>query len=137
MKRSPWLMLAALITLAGCAASQRPVLYPNPHLKSVGDESAQRDIDQCMQFADDSNVAKSNNQVARRGAEGAAVGAAAGGVGTLIHGGSVGGGAAAGAAIGGVAGAVHGAFNNDTNPTYRNFVQRCLRERGYDVIGWQ
>ena len=34
-------------------------------------------------------------------------------------------------------GAVHGAFQNDANPTYRNFVQRCLRERGYDVIGWQ
>jgi len=72
-------MLAAMIALAGCAATQRPVLYPNSHLKSVGDESAQRDVNQCMQVADDSNVAKSNNQVARRGAEGAAVGAAAGG----------------------------------------------------------
>ena len=46
-------------------------------------------------------------------------------------------GAAAGAAVGGAAGAVHGAFRNDANPTYRNFVQRCLRDRGYDVIGWQ
>jgi outer membrane lipoprotein SlyB len=137
MKHSPWVVLAAMIALAGCAATQRPVLYPNPHLKSVGDENARRDVDQCMQLADDSSVAKSNNQVAQRGAEGAAVGAAAGGVGTLIRGGSVGGGAAAGAAIGGIAGAVHGAFHNDTNATYRNFVQRCLHERGYDVIGWQ
>jgi outer membrane lipoprotein SlyB len=137
MKLTQWLGLAGLVALTGCAATQRPVLYPNPHLKSVGDTNAQRDIDQCMQLADDSGVAKSNNQVARRGTEGAAVGAAAGGVGTLIRGGSVGGGAAAGAAIGGAAGAVHGAFQNDTNPTYRNFVQRCLRERGYDVIGWQ
>ena len=90
-----------------------------------------------MRTADDSGVSRSNNQVARRGAEGATVGAAAGGVGTLIRGGSVGGGAAAGAAVGGAAGAVHGAFHNDVNPTYRNLVQRCLRERGYDVIGWQ
>ena len=22
-------------------------------------------------------------------------------------------------------------------PTYRNFAQRCLQDRGYDVIGWQ
>ena len=88
-------------------------------------------------MAENSGVSKTNNQVARRGAEGAAVGGAAAGVATVIHGGSVGGNAAAGAAVGGVAGAVHGAFQNDTNPTYRNFVQRCLRERGYDVIGWQ
>jgi hypothetical protein len=129
--------LLVACALGACATAQRPVLYPNAHLKSVGGANAQRDIDQCMQAADDSGVARSNNQVARRGTEGAAVGAAAGGVGTLIRGGSVGGGAAAGAAIGGAAGAVHGAFQNDTNPTYRNFVQRCLRERGYDVIGWQ
>jgi hypothetical protein len=129
--------LTAAVALAACATAQRPVLYPNAHLKSVGDGTAQYDVDQCMQFAGDSGVSKSGNQVARRGAEGAAVGAAAGGVGTLIRGGSVGGGAAAGAAIGGAAGAVHGAFHNDANPTYRNFVQRCLRERGYDVIGWQ
>ena len=58
-------------------------------------------------------------RVVRRGAEGAAVGAAAG---------------AAGAA----AGAVRGGFDAaDPNPTYRRFVERCLRERGYDVIGWQ
>ena len=132
-----WLGLAAALALGACATAQRPVLYPNAHLKNIGDANAQRDIDQCMQLADESGVSRSNNQVARRGAEGAAVGAAAGGVGTLIHGGRVGGGAAAGAAIGGAAGAVHGAFQNDGNPTYRNFVQRCLRERGYDVIGWQ
>ncbi len=136
MKKLPFLTLAAAIALAACATTQRPVLYPNAHLKNVGDATAQRDIDQCMYLANDSGVSKSNNQVVKRGAEGAAVGAAAAGVGTLIRGGSVGQGAAAGAAVGGAAGAVHGAFRNDVNPTYRHFVQRCLRERGYDVIGW-
>ncbi len=136
MKTLLWLALAALLALTGCATTARPVLYPNEHLKRVGDAAAQRDIEQCTRMADDAGVAKSNNQVVRRGAEGAAVGAAAAGVGTLIRGGSVGQGAAAGAAVGGAAGAVHGAFQNNVNPTYRNFVQRCLRERGYDVIGW-
>ncbi len=126
-----------LIAAAGCATSQRPVLYPNAHLKNVGDATAQRDIDGCVQLASESGVSKSNNQVVRRGAEGAAVGGAAASVGQLIRGGSVGEAAAAGAAVGGTAGAVRGAFRNDINPTYRNFVQRCLRERGYDVIGWQ
>jgi hypothetical protein len=137
VKISRWLGLTAAVALAACAIAQRPVLYPNAHLKNVGDAYAQRDIDQCIRFADESGVSRSSNQVVRHGAEGAAVGAAAAGVGTAIHGGSVGQGAAAGAAVGAAAGAVHGAFQNDANPTYRNFVQRCLRERGYDVIGWQ
>ena len=131
------LVLATIIALSACATAQRPVLYPNAHLKNVGDANAQRDIAQCMQMAEDSGVSRSGNQVVKRGAEGAAVGAAAAGVGTQIRGGSVGAGAAVGAAVGGTAGAVHGAFHDDANPTYRNFVQRCLRERGYDVIGWQ
>ena len=137
--RSVKLVIALLAAgvMASCTTTQRPVLYPNPHLKRVGDATAQRDIDDCLRMAESSGVAKSDNKVLKRGGEGAAVGAAAAGVGTLIRGGSVGEGAAAGAAVGGVAGAVHGAFRSDLNPTYKNFVQRCLRERGYDVIGWQ
>jgi hypothetical protein len=131
------LAAAALLLVAGCATTQKPVLYPNAHLKNVGDATAQRDINECMQMADNAGVSKSNNQVVKRGAEGAAVGGAAAAVGTLIRGGSVVEGAAVGAAVGGTAGAVHGAFQNNTNPTYRNFVQRCLHDRGYDVIGWQ
>lgn len=127
----------ALALVAGCATTTKPVLYPNAHLKNVGDATAQRDIHECIELAEDSGVSKSNNQVARSGAQGAAVGGAAAAVGTLIRGGSVIQGAAAGAAVGGTAGAVHGAFRNDVNPTYRNFVQRCLHDRGYDVIGWQ
>ena len=132
----PGLAIAAVFLLAACA-TQKPVLYPNAHLKNVGDAAAQRDIDDCMRLADNAGVSKSNNRVVKSGAEGAAVGAAAASVGTLIRGGSVAEGAAAGAAVGGTAGAVRGAFHNDGNPTYRNFVQRCLRDRGYDVIGWQ
>lgn len=128
---------SALLLLAGCATNQKPVLYPNAHLKNVGDATAQRDIHECIEMAENSGVAKSNNQVLKGGAQGAAVGGAAAAVGTVIRGGSVAEGAAVGAAIGGTAGAVRGAFRNDVNPTYKNFVQRCLHDRGYDVIGWQ
>jgi outer membrane lipoprotein SlyB len=130
---------AALLSIAvgACASSQRPVLYPNTHLQSVGNETAQRDIDQCLQLADNAGLSRSNNQVVKRGAEGAAVGAAGGSVGTLVSGGNVGTGAAAGAAAGATAGAIYGALGNNANSTYRNYVQRCLHDRGYDVIGWQ
>ena len=115
LKLATMLIVAGVV--AGCATTQRPVLYPNPHLKRVGDATAQRDIDDCLRMAESSGVAKSDNEVLKRGGEGAAVGAAAAGVGTLIRGGSVGEGAVAGAAVGGVAGAVHGAFRSDLNPT--------------------
>jgi hypothetical protein len=41
-------ILIALVSIAlsACAAMQRPVLYPNAHLKDVGDATAQRDIDE-------------------------------------------------------------------------------------------
>jgi hypothetical protein len=87
--------------------------------------------------ADSSGLPRAKNQVLRHGVEGTAVGAAAGSTGSLVSSGNVGAGAAAGAAIGAAAGSVHGAFRNDANPTYRNFVQRCLQDRGYDVIGWR
>lgn len=68
----------------------------------------------------------------------AAVGGAAAAVGSLIRGGNLFESAAAGAAVGGTAGAVSGAFSDgDGSPVFRNFVRRCLSERGYDVIGWK
>ena len=138
MGRLMSVIVVALIFFAGgCASSQRPVLYPNAHMQSVGSAVAQQDVDQCLQLADSSGLSRSTNQVVERGAEGGAVGAAAGSVGTLATGGNVGKGAVGGAAAGATAGALFGAFRNNANPTYRGFVQHCLHDRGYDVIGWQ
>ena len=72
MKTLRLITIAAAVVLAGCATTQRPVLYPNAHLKNVGDAAAQRDIDACVGMAENSGVSKSNNQVVKRGAEGAA-----------------------------------------------------------------
>ena len=36
--------------------------------------------------------------------------------------------------MGGVKGAMD---STELNPTFKQFVQRCLRERGYEVIGWE
>jgi len=69
---------AVLLVLAGCA-TQRPVLYPNAKYNQVGPEAAQRDVDDCIRFAEQSGVSHSaGGKVARSGAEGAAVGGAAG-----------------------------------------------------------
>jgi len=134
--------------VAGCAGtgannpSARPVLYPNATLSRVGEAQGRAEADACMARAVSAGLSpdEKNNAVARGAGIGAATGAVASAVGALITGrggeGVVRAGAA-GAAVGGSAGAVHGAFRNDRpNTTYRNYVQRCLGDRGFEVIGW-
>jgi hypothetical protein len=133
-----------LLIFAGCA-SQRPVLYPNERLKRVGSATADRDIDDCMQRAEsyvssDGRTAETAQEMATRSAADAAIGAAAGGAGGAVVG-RAGTGAAVGAAGGAAAGAtrglIHGAIRkNNPSPVFKNFVNRCLRDKGYDLIGW-
>jgi outer membrane lipoprotein SlyB len=133
-----------LLATAGCAA-RRPVLYPNDQLNRVGAAVAQRDIDDCMRRADQYVVkGAQDTQVVRdvggRTAVGAGVGAASGAVGGAIAG-DPGQGAAIGAASGATAGLLSGIFDSwrsrEVDPVYANFVDRCLRERGYEPIGWK
>lgn len=140
--------IVGVLALAGCATtgasnpSARPVLYPNAALNRVGAAQGQADTDACMSRAVSAGLTpdEKTNAVGRRAGEGAAVGGVASAVGALITGRGMDGllrAGAAGAAVGGSAGAVSGAFYNDRpNATYRNFVQRCLGEKGFEVIGW-
>ncbi len=129
----------------GCAAP-RPVLYPNAQLKRVGETVAESDIDSCMRQADEyvRSGGEANKTLENAGVEagtGAAIGAAGGAAGGAVLG-RAGVGAAAGAAGGAAAGATRGIVhemtrNRGPSPVYRNFVNRCLRAKGYDPIGWQ
>lgn len=127
-----------VLIIAGCA-TQRPVLYPNYKFKRVGNEAAQRDVDKCMRLAEQYGVSPGRgDKVARGGGGGAAVGGATGAVAGAIGGRNVGDSVARGAAVGATAGGVGAAVRSDRpSEAYRGFVERCLRERGYDVIGWQ
>lgn len=133
------LSLAVSVT-AGCSsASKRPVLYPNAHLNQVGGHVAQQDIDACMQLALTSGVNETKDgEVGRKAASSAAIGSAGAGAWTLVRGGSVGENMAAGAAAGAATGAVRGGIQStEQSPIFKNFVNRCLSEKGYSVIGWQ
>jgi outer membrane lipoprotein SlyB len=125
-----------LLTL-GCA-QQRPVLYPSPYLKAVGQERAESDINDCIRLASEQGAqGDAGEKVAKETVEGGAIGGAVGaGVGAVLS--SVGRGAAAGAA-GGAAGALtRGLFrSSEPDPVFRGFVDRCLREKGYEPIGWR
>ena len=131
------IVLPLLVMLAGCG-EKRPVLYPNEHYKAVGEAAAQEDIDICQQLAQRVGVASTQGrEVAKSTAEGAAIGTATGAV---I--GAIGGNAGRGALIGGAgtatAGFIRGLFTAaEPDPLFMQFVDQCLREKGYQPIGWK
>lgn len=131
------LLVVVLFFLASCAAKQ-PVVYPNAKAKSVGASAAQADIDACIQMAADyGHKSERAKKIAGSTAKGAAVGAAVGGAIGLVTG-RPGRGLAAGAAGGGAGGLVRGAFKSgEPGEIQRRFVEQCLRDKGYKVIGWK
>ncbi len=143
-----FLTACAVLALAGCAhrgarsPDAQPVLYPNAAYEKMGSQEAHDATAVCISRAKEAGLSpeENDNAVGRGAAKGAAVGGTIGAVGSLVRGrgveGVVGAGAR-GAAVGGAAGAVAGSFRETPNMTYRHFVQRCLSERGLDVIGWQ
>ena len=126
-----------MLLLMACS-QKRPVLYPNYHLQQVSDETAQTDIDECMRSATEYGASSdSSGKVAKSTAKGGAIGAAGGAASGAVFG-SVGRGAAAGAAGGAAVGCLQGLFRSrEPDPVFRQFVDRCLREKGYEPIGWK
>ena len=130
-------LVATAVLLSACA-QKRPVLYPNATYQAAGATAAQRDIDECIQMAADYGHATDRGKnVAQSTVGGAAVGAAVGGAVGLVTG-SPGRGIAAGAAGGGAGGLTRGAMKSGTpDEIERRFVEQCLRDKGYQVVGWK
>jgi hypothetical protein len=143
MRRSALLLVSAALAL-GCA-TPRPVLYPNATLERAGREQAQADVDECLALAeqDVGNAGSSaGRRVAKRTAARTATGAATG----AAVGAAMGRSAARGAAGGAAGAAAHSVVSTvlhprrmrgGGDPVFRRYVERCLHDRGYDVIGWR
>ena len=138
MARSRGFLIITLL-VAGCAAP-KPILYPNAHLQQVGEEVADRDIDECREMAKGAGATASQGKsgpVASSTAAGGAIGSASGAVGGAVVG-RPGVGAMVGAAGGATAGFLRGLVRRSPpSNAYKQFVQRCLKERGYDPVGWE
>lgn len=123
-------VLSAASLLLGC--SSKPVVYG-------GGPVAQADIDDCRRLA---RQAGAGDGQGREVAKDTAVGAAMGGAATGIYGAvrgynDAGERAAAGAAAGAAVGLIRGVSrSSEPNDTFKRYVNRCLSERGYDVVGW-
>lgn len=124
-------VLLLLLLLTACAS--RPQLYPNQKLKNVGQDAAKKDINQCLAEAEEYLKSSKGKQVAKGAGTGAAIGAAMGAVGGMFRG-DLGRGLLRGGAIGAAGGGAAGAVSPDE--LKRRYVNQCLAEKGYQVIGW-
>ncbi len=131
------LVLITGILLFSACSTQQPVLYPNGHLNKVGKIAADEDIKYCMTLANNSGALPGKSkEVLSQAAEGSVIGAATGAVTGAIYDHAARG-AAAGAAGGGTAGMARGLIHSgEPNHTYKRFVDKCLRNKGYDPVGW-
>jgi len=131
-------LAVALALGSGCAA--RPVIYPVGGAAPVDQAQLDQDIDECSVLA--RQHTREGGALARDAARSTVTGGAIGGVSGAVGGaiwGSVGRGAATGAAVGATSGLLTSIFRRGSGEesVQRRFVERCLTERGYDVIGWR
>lgn len=127
------LFLLVLISFSLASCASRPKLYPNETLRAKGKEASEADIDQCLKDAETYLDSSEGKKIVKSAGFGAAVGGAMGAVAGAFYG-DISGGAARGAAIGGAGGAVSGSLTPDQ--LKHRYVNQCLADKGYNVIGW-
>ena len=124
-------MILLAVLVVSCAS--RPQLYPNEKYKAVGEKIAQKDIDVCVTEGEKYLKSSKSKQIAKSSGYGAAVGAAIGAVGGMFSG-NMGRGLVRGGAMGAAGGAAAGAISPDE--LKQRYVNQCLADKGYKVIGW-
>ena len=130
-------IFCVITLLVGCATPQ-PVLYPNEQAKQAGDEQVRKDIDECSQLAKNSGASASGasdtaKETAGSASEGAVTGAATG---------AVTGNAGTAAAVSAISRGMNRFFagmrrNKGPSPAYKEIVERCLIDKGYEPVGWK
>lgn len=144
MAAQSWQRLIGIILLLAvpaCAGPQ-PILRSNKQLHLFGQQVAQQEIEFCRRQVERTGLRPGTNQTANAATGavlgltlGGAVGASAGVVGGLP---GVAIGAAAGSAIGFTVGILGGTFKPlEPDPPYADAVTSCLKEKGYEVRGWE
>jgi hypothetical protein len=130
-----------LLAVPACAGPQ-PILRSNKQLHLYGKQMAQQEVQSCRRKVEENGLQPGVHQSANAATGailgltlGGAVGASAGVVGGLT---GVAIGAAAGSAIGLTVGILGGTFKPlEPEPPYADAVARCLKEKGYEVSGWE
>ena len=134
--------LSLIVVVASGCAGPEPIFKSTTYLQLHGQQKAQDEAAVCAVKAERAGLQHGTNRSGNAGAGaalgvigGAAVGASAGLVGGPT-------GIAIGAAAGGAVGGILGLFAGTYKPLhprqdYAAFVERCLKEKGYETEGWQ
>ena len=135
------MVLLAASSLMACAGPE-PVFRSNLQLQLYGKDTAEREAAVCGLKAERAGLHHGTNRSGNAGGGIAlgVIGGAAVGASTGLLGGPTG--VAIGAAAGGAVGAVLGLLAGTYKPLepqqeYAAFVERCLKEKGYETAGWQ
>ena len=131
------LLFIITLMLNACGA-KRPVLYPNNHLKETGQSKANQEVDDCIRLATEYQAGGDRaKEIARDTGKAGVIGAATGAVIGVITGdigrvAAIGGAGAATATMG------SGIMRSDEpDPVFKQFVDQCLREKGFQPLGWR
>ena len=134
------LFLTGLLVWAQPAlAAPQPDFYPNAHYKKAGPEKTRAAVQSCQADAQSHLAATAEKHgMLRDTTRGAARGAAKGALAGAIFDDKAGRGAGAGAALGGLSAAGKSVREErEGSPEYRKFMEACLEDKGYKVIGWK
>ena len=139
-RASRWASLVIVIAVVACAGPE-PILKPTTYLQLHGKEQGEREAAVCGLKAERAGLQHGTNRSGNAGAGTAlgVIGGAAVGASTGLIGGPAGVaiGAAAGGAVGGVLGFLAGTYKPlQPQQDYAAFVERCLKEKGYETEGW-
>lgn len=138
--RNALLLVIGAFVFAGCA-TQQPVVYQKPANGAAQQQRIAKDIRACRQVAE--ATVGLNSRLAENAARSAArtgvIGFAATAVGGLVSSSrDVWQRARAGAAAGATGAVVKTLLEwNDPDDVYQEYVERCMDERGHDVLGWR
>ena len=134
------LLLCLTALSSGCSTFSKPEtpdFYPNEKFLHTPTWTVEADEKSCTSMADEyiKQPGKYQN-LAKDAVVGGAIGAAGGAIGGAIMG-DAGRGTGAGAAVGGLLGVLKGLSDmNEPTPSYERFVEHCLQQKGYAIIGW-
>ena len=144
MANRSWQRLIGIILLLAvpACAEPQPILRSNKQLHLYGKQMAQQEIESCRKLVEKTGLQPGTNQSANAATGavlgltlGGAVGASAGVVGGL-PGMTIG--AAAGSGLGFVVGLLGGTFKPlEPEPPYADAVTSCLKNKGYEISGWE
>lgn len=133
-------LVALTLGLTACASSS-PVVYSKKKDSVAMDARTQRDVSECSARAD-SRVGRNGikgAQVAQQAGSTAAVGFVAAAVGSVVSNTRGAFERARGAAAGGASGMATKILLdwNQGDDVFQGYVEKCLEQRGHEVLGWR